>query len=231
MDNSPLKKEYDFKSYKDGADFVFAVSEIAESIDHHPLITLDYKKVRVESISHDLGEVTDRDRDLMSKIDDYFVNNYQSNGADMPDQDNQYDYSTVTIYTDGGSRGNPGPSASGFVIYDANEKIIVRSANYIGVTTNNQAEYISVKNALTYAQKLSAKKVVVFMDSQLVINQLNGEYKVKNRDLWPIYQSVKELSKTFGHISFNHTPREGNKLADALVNESLDKATDILYNN
>lgn len=135
----------------------------------------------------------------------------------------------IEIYSDGGSRGNPGPSAAGFVIYDAEGSTIVRSAQFIGITTNNQAEYISIKNGLDYASRLGVKDVRVYMDSMLVINQMKGIFKVKNRELWSLHQSVSELASHFPDITFSHVPRENNKAADAVVNESLDAGEDILY--
>lgn len=127
-----------------------------------------------------------------------------------------------TLYADGGSRGNPGPSASGFVIYNPDGLIVVESGEYLGVTTNNQAEYQALKFGLDEAQKRGIREIDVFLDSMLVVNQMNGTFKVKNRDLWPIYESVKELVKNFKQVSFTHVPRELNKHADGLVNQTLD---------
>src|SRR5438270_7350752 len=93
----------------------------------------------------------------------------------------------VKIFADGGSRGNPGPSASGFVVLDMEDNAIVDKGVYLGVTTNNQAEYTSLKLALEECHKLGAKEVQVYMDSLLVVNQMNGIFKIKNRDLWPIH--------------------------------------------
>ena len=128
----------------------------------------------------------------------------------------------VKVYTDGGSRGNPGPSASGYVIIDMNDTLLVDKGVYLGVTTNNQAEYQALKFALEEAQKMHARQVDVYMDSLLVVNQMNGVFKVKNRDLWPIHDAIKQLAASFEHISFTHVPRELNKLADAAVNRALD---------
>lgn len=130
----------------------------------------------------------------------------------------------VKLYADGGSRGNPGPSASGFVIMDMNDQIVVKRGTYLGVTTNNQAEYQAVKFGLEEALKMRAKRVHVYLDSLLVVNQMLGIFKVKNRDLWPIHAAVKELSAQFEKVVFSHVPRELNKLADRAVNETLDKA-------
>lgn len=129
----------------------------------------------------------------------------------------------IKLYADGGSRGNPGPSASGYVLYDMDDNVVVKTGIYIGITTNNQAEYLALKYGLEEAIKLQAEQVQVYLDSLLVINQMKGIYKVKNRDLWPIYESIKQLTKHFKHITFTHVPREMNKAADAMVNEALDQ--------
>lgn len=129
----------------------------------------------------------------------------------------------VKLYGDGGSRGNPGPSASGYVLFDMSGNELVRNGAYLGVTTNNQAEYLSLKLGLEHALKYGAQIVHVHMDSLLVVNQMTGKFKVKNRDLWPIYTSVRELLPKFKKVTFVHVPRALNKEADAVVNEVLDK--------
>lgn len=128
----------------------------------------------------------------------------------------------VKLYTDGGSRGNPGPSASGYVVLDMQDNIVFEHGVYLGVTTNNQAEYQALKLGLEALRAMSAEDVHVYMDSLLVVNQILGKYKVKNRDLWPIYEDIKQLAKTFKSISFTQIPRELNKLADSMVNKALD---------
>lgn len=128
----------------------------------------------------------------------------------------------VKLYADGGSRGNPGPSASGYVLYDDSEQVVVRNGIYLGVTTNNQAEYQALKIGLEQAKQQGAQIVHVYMDSMLVVNQMLGIFKVKNRDLWPIHDAVKQLVGQFKHVSFTHVPRSMNKEADAEVNRALD---------
>ncbi|HYH75557.1 MAG TPA: ribonuclease HI family protein [Candidatus Saccharimonadales bacterium] len=126
------------------------------------------------------------------------------------------------LYADGGSRGNPGPSASGFVILDMDDNVVLRRGEYLGVTTNNQAEYQALRLGLEQAKKMGIRELHVFMDSLLVVNQMRGIFKVKNRDLWPIHDATSLLSKEFRRVTFSHVPRELNKLADAQVNEALD---------
>jgi len=130
---------------------------------------------------------------------------------------------TITIYSDGGSRGNPGPSASGYVIYRGKQQL-ESGGRYIGITTNNQAEYTAVSLALEAAKKHADRNTAInfYMDSMLVVNQMNGVYKIKNRDLWPIHQEIRELMKEFKAVRFSHVYRENNSEADAKVNEILD---------
>ena len=149
----------------------------------------------------------------------------ESTTSDEKAYDNNVDKNTsdiYIIYSDGGSRGNPGPSATGFVIMNAKEEVLTEGGEYIGVTTNNQAEYQAVYAALKKAHEMNIKKIDFRLDSNLVVSQLNGVYKIKNRDLWPIYEKIKDLSEQFDHITFTHVRREFNRLADGLVNKVLD---------
>jgi ribonuclease HI len=134
------------------------------------------------------------------------------------------DLTEVKMYADGGSRGNPGPSSSGFVVMTMDDQVVVKKGVYLGVTTNNQAEYQALKFGLEEAKRMHVETVHVYMDSLLVVNQMLGIFKVRNRDLWPIHAAIKEIAKGFKHVSYAHVPRELNKLADAAVNEALDAA-------
>ena len=130
--------------------------------------------------------------------------------------------SHLIVYSDGGSRGNPGPSASGFVIMNEREEVIHQGGMYLGITTNNQAEYHGVRLGLEKALELGAKTVDFRMDSLLVVNQMSGVYKIKNRDLWPISERIRELATHFDKVTFTHVRREFNQLADGMVNKILD---------
>lgn len=132
----------------------------------------------------------------------------------------------IKMFSDGGSRGNPGPSASGYVLMTTEDKIIKSAGVYLGITTNNQAEYKSLKFGMEDAKTLGAREIDIFMDSQLVINQMNGVYKIKHPELIPIYKQIKELEAGFDKVTYTHVPREFNKLADAEVNKCLDSQTD-----
>lgn len=129
----------------------------------------------------------------------------------------------LIIYTDGGARGNPGPAGIGIVICSTGGKC-KKFSQYIGRTTNNQAEYRALIFALEKAQALHPEKVVCYLDSELIAKQLNGIYKVKNKDLKPLFEEVKRFVSRFKNIHFCHVLREKNKQADKLVNRAIDKA-------
>lgn len=131
------------------------------------------------------------------------------------------DVSHVIIYSDGGSRGNPGPSASGFVLMNRDEHVIHEGGAYLGITTNNQAEYHGVRLGLEKALAMGARTVDFRIDSLLVVNQMNGIYKIKNRELWPINERIHELVAKFDKVTFSHVKREFNQLADGMVNKIL----------
>lgn len=128
----------------------------------------------------------------------------------------------TVIYSDGGSRGNPGPSAAAFVVTEE-ETVIAQGGEYLGITTNNQAEYHGVRLGLEAATERGLQSLEFRIDSMLVVNQLNGLYKIKNRELWPINERIQVLIKQLQSVKFVHIPRELNKMADSLVNKLLDE--------
>jgi len=133
----------------------------------------------------------------------------------------------ITIYSDGGSRGNPGPSASAFVVMKDGE-VFYKESEYLGKSTNNLAEYNAVFIAVRWLSKnasiISQDRVDYFLDSQLAVNQLNGNYKVKNRNIEKYFNRIKSVEKTLPFkVSYKHIRRVKNKIADALVNEKLDE--------
>lgn len=135
----------------------------------------------------------------------------------------------IIIYTDGGSRGNPGPAAFGYIIYHTSGQILKQQGEIIGIATNNEAEYKGVLAALQKVkqvlgkEKLKGLPIEVRMDSQLVVEQLSGRYKIENAGLQKLFMQVWNIRVELGgHISFIHIPREENKEADHLVNEVLD---------
>lgn len=131
---------------------------------------------------------------------------------------------SFTIYTDGASRNNPGPAAIGAVIKDGSGKIAATVSQRIGTATNNQAEYTAIIAALEKAIGLGARRVELKSDSELVVKQLNGQYKVKKTTLKPLYQKVVRLVGALEAFTITHIPREQNKEADRLANKALDTA-------
>ncbi len=210
-----LQKTFEFKDFDESISFVDKLAKLAEEANHHPDILIEYNKVTITLTTHDKGsKVTDKDKDLAKKIDKITS---KRNTKPM----GKYEY--LKIYGDGGSRGNPGPAASGYVVYDANDQEVYKGGRYLGITTNNQAEYDSLYLALTKCHDLGAKKIDVFMDSQLVVRQMKGEYKVKNPDIKIVFDKIRtQLMPKFDEISFTHVPRELNKVADSEVNKVLD---------
>lgn len=130
---------------------------------------------------------------------------------------------TLVAYCDGGSRGNPGPSASGYVLLDSDGTIVAEDGRFLGVTTNHHAEYQAAYNALEHAHRLGAAIVDMRMDSQLVVNQLNGIYKASQPDLLRIYSQIQELSAEFEKVTYTYVARQYNQLADGMVNKTLDQ--------
>ncbi len=130
----------------------------------------------------------------------------------------------VIIHTDGASRGNPGPAAIGATIHDDKGKLLAAISRRIGVTTNNQAEYLAVITALEKAISLGARQVALLSDSELVIRQLQGHYRVKNIAIIPLHQKVVQLLASLDKFTASSIPREQNSAADALANKALDSA-------
>jgi len=133
--------------------------------------------------------------------------------------------SSYQIYTDGGARGNPGPAAIGVVVFDAAGNRLAKFGKAIGSTTNNVAEYSAVIAALEWVkQKDATGEVRCFLDSELVARQLEGQYKVKDAKLKPLFFQVRQLVMALGgRVSFTHVARAQNHHADRLVNEALDR--------
>jgi ribonuclease HI len=129
---------------------------------------------------------------------------------------------SVVIHTDGASRGNPGPASIGVVIAGQGGRVLVEFGEALQPTTNNVAEYTAVVRALERAAELGARRVRMMMDSQLVVRQLNGSYRVKHADMIPLYRRVLDLIQKFDSVTFEHVPREQNVEADRLANQALD---------
>ena len=143
----------------------------------------------------------------------------ESNAANAPT-------ATTAVYRaniDGGSRGNPGPASYGVVIRDPRGQVVAKLKKYIGRSTNNVAEYYGLIAALDYAQQHGIRALRVESDSELLVRQMRGQYKVKSPELRPLYERARKMSQTFDLFKIDHVYREQNAEADALANEASTK--------
>ena len=133
----------------------------------------------------------------------------------------------IIIYTDGGSRGNPGPAAAGFILTDKKGNRLCAKGLFLGENTNNAAEYTAICKALQTAKQFDAKQITVFSDSELLVRQVNGSYKVKSEKLRPLFRQTVELLGEFESWKVRYISREKNKDADKLVNQALNLEKDV----
>lgn len=128
----------------------------------------------------------------------------------------------LLINTDGAARGNPGPAGIGAVLKDEAGKVVFEISEYLGERTNNQAEYMALIRALTKAAEAGAEEINVFADSELMVKQVKGLYKIKNEGLKPLFDEVKSLIRKFKGVNVSYVPRERNREADKLANKAID---------
>jgi ribonuclease HI len=128
----------------------------------------------------------------------------------------------ATLFADGGSRGNPGPAASGAVLFDESGNVLREVGTFLGVATNNVAEWTGLLTGLEAALELGVDDLTVRMDSELVVKQVSGVYRVKHEGLIPLYAKAKSLLRKFARVDIGHVPRKQNAAADAVVNQVLD---------
>lgn len=126
------------------------------------------------------------------------------------------------LFSDGASRGNPGPAGGGFVLIGEDGQVASQGKRYLGMMTNNQAEYLALIDGLSKALELGYDEIEINLDSELLVRQINGEYRVKDKTLKIYYKQVMEILTKFKSVSTRHIPREKNKVADRLANEALD---------
>jgi len=134
---------------------------------------------------------------------------------------------TLTLEFDGGSRGNPGPAAAGAVVRAADGTPLVTIGKFLGRATNNVAEYRGLILAMEKALELGAKRVEIRGDSELIVRQMNGQYRVKSPDLRPLYEAAQSLLRKFESASITHNLRHHNTLADRLANLAMDRKADV----
>lgn len=189
----------------------------------HPMkLSGNYSKYKWHSMSNvQQSELTDLTQLLLGIIEQETLTDKALAKTQLSDVNKSSD-DAIVIYSDGGSRGNPGPSAAGYVILNSRQEVIAEGGEYLGITTNNQAEYQGVRLGLEKAIELKYKKVDFKLDSMLVVNQMKGFYKIKNRELWPIHERIRSLMEGFNRVTFTHVNRQFNQLADGMVNKTLD---------
>lgn len=193
------------------------------SPQRHPMkLSGNYSKYKWFSMSNPQQvEYTDLTQLLLGIIQQEELTEKTFGKTQVTDENNTSN-GAVTIYSDGGSRGNPGPSAAGYVVVNDRQEVIAEGGEYLGITTNNQAEYQGVRLGLERAVELGYKKIDFKLDSMLVVNQMKGYYKIKNRELWPIHERIRGLMEQFDRVTFTHVNRQFNQLADGMVNKTLD---------
>ena len=131
--------------------------------------------------------------------------------------------SKVRVYSDGAARGNPGPSGAGAVLVDASGNVVDRLGKYLGIQTNNYAEYMGLLLGLKRARELGIREVEVFADSELMIRQLGGRYQVRSPSLRPLYEEALRLLNEFSRVKFVYVPRKMNAAADEMSNRAIDE--------
>jgi ribonuclease HI len=220
-----LYKQFVFKDFKEAWAFMERVAGAANRLDHHPRWQNEWNVVDIWLSTHEESmQITEQDHEMANTIDT-LENPDENKPSDVNVDEKATKITEVQLYADGGSRGNPGPSASGYVLLDMGDRVVLSAGEYLGITTNNQAEYQALKLGLEQAKtKFKSEIVHVYMDSMLVVNQMKHIFKVKNRDLWPIHDAITQLEQEFEKVTFDHVPRELNKLADTEVNKVLDVA-------
>jgi ribonuclease HI len=132
-------------------------------------------------------------------------------------------YPRLRLFTDGAARGNPGPSGAGAVLVEPGGQVVARLGKYLGVQTNNHAEYTALLLGLQHAKTLGARELEVFLDSELIVRQLGGSYQVRSATLKPLYEEAVRLLKDFPKAKVAHVPREENAAADEMSNRAIDE--------
>lgn len=175
----------------------------------------------LETIGEKLAHLSESEREIFiaEAIDEKLERETKTTLFSLPDIQNSNEFS---LFCDGGSRGNPGPAGCGWVIKHQNQTI-ADGKKFLGTSTNNQAEYQALLYGLQDAQKLNIQKIDVFMDSELVVKQISGEYRVKNPDLQPLYQKALSALASFELWTITHVRREKNMEADRLANQAMDR--------
>ena len=196
-----------------------------ETISDHELLVLIHKSIDIEKLKEQDKAITKKRVDKLFqnlkdhiKKDDLIISDKEI--IDTSNINKEIDLIVVNV--DGASRGNPGESGIGVVIFDKDSNLINEACDYLGVATNNIAEYKALILGLRLSIKYNAKKILFKSDSELMVKQIKGEYKVKNAQLKLLFAEVKDLFKKLPNWEIMHVPREENKEADLLANKGVE---------
>lgn len=140
-----------------------------------------------------------------------------------PPSESKGPYPHLHLYSDGAARGNPGPSGAGAVLLEPGGQVVARLGRYLGIQTNNHAEYAALLLGLEHARALGAKELEVFSDSELLVRQLTGRYQVRSPTLKPLHEKARRLLRQFPKVKVTHVPREENTAADEMSNRAIDE--------
>ncbi|MCD6389359.1 MAG: ribonuclease HI family protein [Desulfobulbaceae bacterium] len=162
-------------------------------------------------------------REMLLETADYLAPEEKKAAEEvLQDRQIQTKAGLISIYTDGASRGNPGEAGAGFVIFNEQNDEIATGSKFLGQCTNNVAEYQALILGLKEAGKIGNRQISIFLDSQLIVRQIQGKYKVKNVGLKPLFAKVSRLLDQFDSFQISHVPRNLNKRADELANQGID---------
>jgi ribonuclease HI len=182
---------------------------VSRSLTDRELFAALRAALPVEEVARRLGVDSGRIHALLDKLEGLL-------GQASPEE--------LVIYVDGAARGNPGPAGAGAALIDTSGKVVAQVSAYLGECTNNVAEYRALELALQKALEIGARAVRVRTDSALMARQLNGDFRVRNGNLVPLYQRVTELVAQFDRFAIEEVPRQANKKADVLANNAIDAA-------
>lgn len=204
--------------------YVFVLFETSLSpTDHTIQLSEEYDKYIWRPLSEiQLDEITQSTQQLLGLQAVPFAPGRKPDMIMIDDAKNAT-YERLIGYSDGGSRGNPGPSAGGYVLLTTDNAVVAEGGSFLGIGTNNVAEYQALYLAVEKALEMGATVLDMRLDSLLVVNQMNGIYSIKNAELRPIHNRIQELVRRFEKISFTHVMRDYNALADGMVNKILDQ--------
>lgn len=197
--------------------FIAANESLPQTLKEHPELTRETLQAALERAASALEARPPLAANGPSDSGFFSTSSLPSSGPGVAAQNR------LRVYSDGAARGNPGLAGAGAVLVEPNGRVVERLGKFLGVQTNNYAEYMGLLLGLKRAKDLGVQEVEVFADSELMIRQLNGTYQVKSPSLRPLYEEVLELLNQFGRFKLVHLPREMNAMADEMSNRAIDE--------